>query len=254
MIKEIQVKNAFDKEVTPDGQSLLTLDGYQGCQLQCPYCFQMDQKEWGKAILVRTNIVEVLEEAFEKQPDIKEIFLGSQSDPYMPLEETYELTRSLLLYLKDKACKVYLTTKAGNALILRDKEILKTFKKHITIIMGLAGIDHAHKGAKHPNIAVANELKRAGIPVEVHITPILPYVMDLDGMIQAIDQDITIYLDQLRIFTGASQDQKIFQWIKKAYPQYIKQYEKIIFEGDKSYYKEIVERYKNDQRIHFLFK
>ena len=102
MIKEVKVKNAFDKEFPPNHEPLLTLDGYQGCQLQCLYCFQMDSKEWCKDILVRTNIVEVLKEELEKQPDIEEIFLGSQSDPYMPLEEKYQLTRKLLLFLKDK--------------------------------------------------------------------------------------------------------------------------------------------------------
>ena len=253
MIKEVQVKNAFDKEFPPDQQVLLTLDGYQGCQLQCPYCFQMDSKEWCKGILVRMNIVEVLKEELEKQPDIKEIFLGSQSDPYMPLEKKYQLTRKLLLFLKDKDYKTYLTTKSSNGLILRDKEILKQFKKPITIVMGLAGIDEAHKGAKHPNIAIANELKRAGIQIDVHITPILPYIMNIDEMIQAVDPDINIYLDELRIFTNGNQDQKVYGWIKKAYPQYVEQYQKIIFEGDKSYYEGIVKQYKDDSRINFLF-
>lgn len=59
MVREVVVKEAFGKELQPDGTSVVTLDGYEGCQLQCPYCFQFNQKDWGQEIRVRTNIGEV---------------------------------------------------------------------------------------------------------------------------------------------------------------------------------------------------
>lgn len=130
----------------------MTLDGYQGCQFQCPYCFQMNNKEWEKNIFVRTNIVEVLERELEQASDIKQIFIGSQSDPYMPIEEEYELTRGILEVLRDRDYEVYIVTKAINKLILRDKELLMRFKVPVTIIMGLAHIEEAHKGAGQENI------------------------------------------------------------------------------------------------------
>ena len=253
MIKEITVEKAFDIEMPPDGSRLMTLDGYQGCQLQCPYCFQMNNKEWCNNILIRTNIVQALKKELAETTNLKEIFVGSQSDPYMPLEEEYKLTRSLLEFLEDKDYKIYITTKANNRLILRDKELLKSFKKPVTIVMGLANINEVHKGANNSNIAVANELAQAGIQTDVHITPILPYIMNVDEMIEAVDEKIFIYLDKLRIFTEGGQDQKILEWVRKSYPQYIKQYEKIILAEENDYYDELVARYKDNQRVNFLF-
>lgn len=214
----------------------------------------MNNKEWSKHILVRTNIVERLEKELAKRQHIKEIFIGSQSDPYMPLEEEYCLTRNLLEFLADKDYNIYMTTKATNRLILRDIELLKAFKVPITIIMGLSHIEEAHRGKEHTNIAVANELKRAGIEIDVHITPILPYIMKIDEMIQSIDKDINIYLDKLRIFTDGGQDNKIYEWIMKAYPEYKNEYKKIIFERDTSYYEALSDQYKTDKRVNLLFE
>lgn len=254
MIKEITVDNAFDKEIQPDNICVMTLDGYQGCQLQCPYCFQMNNKEWSKHILVRTNIVETLQTQLTQEQGINEIFIGSQSDPYMSLEKKYQLTKGLLELLCDKDYKVYIVTKSDNQLILRDKALLLSFKVPVTIIMGLANIRQANQGADNVNIAIANELKRSGLNVDVHITPILPYIMKVDEMIQAVDSDIDIYLDKLRVFTEGNQNQKIDAWIKKEYPEYARQYYRILHEEDDGYYKAIMNQYKANKRIHFLFQ
>lgn len=105
MIKEIMITNAFGEERQPDGTYVDMLDGYDGCQLQCPYCFQMNNKEWSKDILVRTNIADILEKQIKNGKSRKkmgDLFIGSLSDPYMPMEEKYQLTRSMLEVLCDK--------------------------------------------------------------------------------------------------------------------------------------------------------
>lgn len=50
----------------------------------------------------------------------------------------------------------------------------------------------------------------------------MPYIMDVDEMISALDPSIPIYLDKLRVMTKGNQDKKIFNWINKRYPQYAK--------------------------------
>lgn len=253
MIKEISIMYPFEKEIQPDGSSVDTLDCYAGCQLQCPYCFQYDNCNWNEDILVRKSLPDLLKEKLDFNMT-GDLFLGSLSDPYMPLEEKYELTRKCLNILSDSNLNIYITTKADNNLLLRDLDVLKSFKNPPRILLGLSSINEAHKGADHINIKLANKLKSLGIDVWVFIPPILPYVMNLDEMINAINKNIPIYLDKLRVMTKGNQDQKMLQWIQTNYPQYVPQYHKILFEMDESYYQNIVAKYSKSERIKFMFE
>ncbi len=78
--------------------------------------------------------------------------------------------------------------------------------------------------------------------------------MDIDAMINAVDKNINIYLDKLRIFTEGNQDTKVYEWIKRSYPEYINEYYNILFKQDESYYIDVIKKYKNNKRIHFLFE
>lgn len=92
---------------------MISIDAYNGCQLQCPYCFQMNGPEWSRTIQIRTNIADVLKEELHSLPEPDtELFIGSLSDPYMDLEKEYALTRNILEVLKDTTYRVYITTKA----------------------------------------------------------------------------------------------------------------------------------------------
>lgn len=252
MIKEIVVTNAFGKEIQPDGSKVDIVDPYVGCQLQCPYCFQMNDTNWSKDIIVRKNIADVLKKQL-KEKSSGNLYIGSLSDPYMPLEEEYHLTRKCLQVLSSSDMHVYITTKSDNELILHDLDLLKSFKIPVTILLGLSNLNQADRGADNANIKVANELKKEGIDVWAFITPILPYVMNVDEMIGALDTNIPVYLDKLRVMTKGNQDKKIYNWINRKYPQYAKEYEKILYEADESYYKKIIEKYRTDEHITFMF-
>lgn len=36
MLKEVEISNALEKEIQPDNSSVISIDAYNGCQLQCP--------------------------------------------------------------------------------------------------------------------------------------------------------------------------------------------------------------------------
>lgn len=252
MIKEVDVTNAFEKEIQPDGSTVDTIDSYVGCQIQCPYCFQMNDINWSKDIYIRRNIADILKEQIKERIS-DNLFIGSLSDPYMPLEEKYHLTRKCLQVLSSTNMHVYITTKSDNELILRDLDLLKSFKIPATILLGLSNLNQSDKGADNVNIKVANKLKHEGIDVWAFITPIMPYVMNVDEIIGALDTNIPIYIDKLRVMTKGNQDKKIYNWINNKYPQYTKEYEKILYEADESYYKKIVEKYHSDRNITFMF-
>lgn len=253
MFKEVEIRNALEKEIQQDNTAVISIDAYNGCQLQCPYCFQMNNKDWSRNIQIRTNIADVLKDELQNlKEDDTELYIGSLSDPYMDIEKEYRLTRSILEVLKDTTYKVYITTKAVNGLILRDLELFKSFKTKPVVLLGLSHIGEADRGAAHHNINIASQIYEAGIPVRVFITPVLSYIMNIEEMITAIPQEIPIYLDKLRVFEQGNQNTKMYEWIKKSYPMYTEKYSKILFEADEGYYLDLVQRYQNNPRITFM--
>lgn len=117
MFKKIEINNALEREIQPDGSSVTTIDAYDGCSIQCPYCFQMNNKEWLRDINIRTNIADVLKEQLQPlESQNTELYIGSLSDPYMDIEKDYKLTHSILEIFKDKNFQILITTKAVNGI------------------------------------------------------------------------------------------------------------------------------------------
>lgn len=145
-----------------------------------------------------------------------ELFVGSLSDPYMDIEQKYGLTRSILEVLKDTPYRVYITTKAINGLILRDLELLQSFKTKPIILLGLS------------------------------------HIMDVEAMIGAIPPDIPVYLDKLRIFEQGNQNVRLYAWVKAHHPTYTEHYRNILFGADETYYRNLVRQYGQAPRITFM--
>lgn len=253
MIREINIDDPITLEGQPDGGSTSIIDPYDGCQLYCPYCFQMCDSDWNKDIYVKTNIAEILDVKLEGWPKSTPIYIGSKCDPYMQIEEKYHLTRECLQKLSKWNIPTMITTKSDNSLILRDMDVLKEFKSQLTVLMGMTNINQINKGADNQSIKIANELYEAGIQVWAFITPILPYIMDVNTIINSLNPNIPIFLDKLRIFKDGVQSKVIADFIQKQYPNLIEQYIDIINNGDENYYSVLENEYKNNSRIKFLF-
>jgi len=110
-----------------------------------------------------------------------------------------------------------------------------------------------HDKRKNYYILVANNLVDNGIPVWAFITPILPYIMDIEEIIDALHEDIPIYLDKLRIEKKTVQADNMKKFIRRHYPEYIHQYNKIIQENNESYLEEVMREYTNNNRVKILF-
>lgn len=253
MIKEVTISYPITSEGQPDGGCVSIVDAYDGCQLCCPYCFQMLDSSWNKDIYVKTNISETLDTVLEEWPKSTTLYLGSRCDPYMQIEEEYQLTRKCLEILSKWNIPTMITTKSDNGLIFRDIDVLKGFNSQLTVLMGMSNINQISKGADNQNIITANELQKTGIQVWAFITPIFPYIMDTDAMINSLSPDIPISLDKLRIFKDTEQISKLEDFIRKQYPSLMERYVDIIYKNDENYYNNLQNKYKNNPRVKFLF-
>lgn len=187
------------KEIT--AKSILSaknnMNIYRGCTHGCIYCDSRSEC-YGMTytfedIEVKTNAVSLLEQTLAVKRNKCMITTGAMTDPYMPLEGTLQHTRKCLEVIERHGFGVCLLTKSD--LILRDIDILKRIheKTKCVVQMTLTTYDEELCKKLEPNVCTTKrrfevlcEMKKAGIPTIVWMTPILPFINDTKENIEGI--------------------------------------------------------------------
>lgn len=101
-IKEIKSKTILSKTGLPADY---VINPYVGCLHACAYCYARFMKRftghrepWGQFLDIKINAPELLEKEIRKKKKGKVMF-SSVTDPYLPLERKYQLTRQCLKIL-----------------------------------------------------------------------------------------------------------------------------------------------------------
>ena len=123
-VNHIETKSVMTKSNGPLGG--YAVNPYVGCPHACKYCYASFMKrftghteEWG-------TFMDVKEWPKIKNPGKyagQKVIIGTVTDGYNPLEETYGKTRKILEELKDSGADILICTKSD--LVLRDLELLK---------------------------------------------------------------------------------------------------------------------------------
>ena len=162
---------------------------YRGCTHGCIYCDSRSKcyniNHAFEDIEVKSNAVELLEDALKRKRNKCMITTGAMTDPYIPLEKELENTKKCLEIIYKYGFGVSLLTKSD--LILRDIDLLdKINKKSKCIVqMTLTTYDENLCKILEPNVAttkrrfeVLKEMQKMNIPTIVWLTPILPFIND----------------------------------------------------------------------------
>ena len=170
---------------------------YRGCVHGCIYCdsrsscYQFDHPF--EDVEVKINAPELLEKALRSKRKRCMISTGSMSDPYMPCEERFRLTRRCLELIHKYGFGATLITKSDR--VLQDIDLLDEInrKTKAVVQMTLTTYDDALCRIIEPNVAstrrrieVLEKMKDRGVPSVVWLTPILPFINDNEENIMAI--------------------------------------------------------------------
>jgi DNA repair photolyase len=153
--------------------------------------------------------------------------------------------------------KCMVTTKSSSRLIIRDLDIIQAMGDQFTLLLGLSNLNQltmVDDMSVLGNIQTANELHRMGIQVWVFITPVLPGITDVDAMIHALDDDIPVFLDKVRIKPGTRPALALESYIGRCYPHLVTTYHDIIYNGRDIYYESMKEKWSKHKRIRFVFE
>ena len=175
----------FDRSINP----------YRGCEHGCVYCFARPTHaylglspglDFESKLFVKPEAAELLAKelaAPNYQPKV--IAIGTNTDPYQPIERKYEVMRRILEVLERAGHPVGIVTKS--ALVLRDVDILARMaeRKLAKVALSVTTLDAELARKMEPRAATPmrrletlRRLSQAGVPTTVMVAPVIPALND----------------------------------------------------------------------------
>jgi DNA repair photolyase len=137
-------------------------------------------------IYIKHDAAELLKEAFSR-PGYRPspLALGSNTDPYQPVERRLQLTRRVLEVMADCRHPVSIVTKS--AAVLRDLDLLVPMARDglASVTLSITTLDNElarrlepRAAAPHRRLATIRELSSAGVPTSLSLAPVIPGLTD----------------------------------------------------------------------------
>jgi DNA repair photolyase len=175
----------FDRSINP----------YRGCEHGCVYCYARPTHaylglspglDFETKLLAKLDAASLLERELAKPGYACEpIALGTNTDPYQPVERRMRITRSVLEVLA--RCRHPLTIVTKSAAVVRDLDLLAPMAKEdlarvaisVTTLDGeLARHLEPRAAVPHRRLQAVRQLSEAGVPTAVMVAPIIPALTD----------------------------------------------------------------------------
>ncbi len=192
-IIEERVKSVLAANDSPDLGFDLSINPYRGCEHGCVYCFARPTHsylnlspglDFETRIVAKVNAAERLRGAFMSrayEPAL--INLGSATDAYQPAERRLRITRGVIEVLAEFGHAFALVTKSSG--VERDIDLLapmaaqRLFSAYVsvtTLDAKLARVMEPRAASPQRRLRTIETLARAGIPVGVSFSPVIPFV------------------------------------------------------------------------------
>ena len=178
---------------SPDIPYEQSINPYRGCEHGCVFCYARPTHAYldlSPGIDFETRLVYKPDAARLLRAELarpgyrcSHIMLGSNTDPYQPVERRLGITRALLEVLAETRHPVAITTRS--TLVLRDLDLLAPMARLglCSVYLSITTFDNGLKRALEPRSAASlarlqamRELSAAGVPVGVMAAPMIPAV------------------------------------------------------------------------------
>ena len=194
-VSEERPRQVITRNTSPDLSFDRSINPYRGCEHGCIYCFARPSHAWlgmspgldfETRLIARPQAPDVLARELAKpsyRPDV--IAIGTNTDPYQPIEKRYGTMRRLLEVLRDHRHPVAVVTKG--TLIERDIDILGEMGRQGLARVGISvtTLDPKISRAMEPRVPdparrleTIRRLADAGCPVRVMVSPVVPALTD----------------------------------------------------------------------------
>ena len=194
-VQEERARTIITRNESPDISFDRSINPYRGCEHGCIYCFARPSHayiglspglDFETHLTVKPNAAELLErELSSPSYSPRTIAIGTNTDPYQPIERERKLMREILSVLDRCNHPVGIVTKS--ALVLRDLDILAPMAERglVRVALSVTTLDRKLARTMEPRAATPAKrleairgLSQAGIPTSVMIAPVIPALTD----------------------------------------------------------------------------
>jgi DNA repair photolyase len=195
---EVQVekpRTIITRNESPDISFDRSINPYRGCEHGCVYCFarpthsfmglspglDFESKLFAKPDAARLLDKELSKEGYQPRT----IAIGTNTDPYQPIEKQYRIMREILEVLEARGHPVGIVTKS--ALVTRDIDIFSRMAERglAKVALSVTTLDRMLARTMEPRastptkrLEAIRQLSDAGIPASVMVAPIIPGLTD----------------------------------------------------------------------------
>ncbi|WP_286476627.1 radical SAM protein [Methanobacterium sp. CWC-01] len=237
------------------------INPYVGCSHGCLYCYARFMKRftghregWGEFLDVKVNADTLVPKRGSYQG--KRIFLSSVTDPYLPQEREYKLTRRILDNLVPLEPSLNILTKSD--LVLRDLDLIKQFPEReigfsfSTLEENLRRQLERRANPVKKRLDALRMVHRRGVRNYLFISPIFPFLTDWKAIIRRTRNFVDYYLFE-NLNVAGSVWGPVKRWIELEHPHLAEAYHDIYF-GDSPYWEELegeIMDYGHDEGLEF---
>jgi DNA repair photolyase len=186
---------SFDRSINP----------YRGCEHGCVYCFARPTHaylglspglDFESKLFMKPNAPDLLERELSAPGYVPKIIaIGTNTDPYQPIERRHQIMRRILEVLERAGHPVGIVTKS--ALVLRDLDILARMAKRdlVKVAISVTTLDGKLARTMEPRAATPQrrldalrQLVAAGVPASTLVAPVIPAINDaeLERILEAV--------------------------------------------------------------------
>jgi len=178
---------SFDRSINP----------YRVCEHGCVYCFARPTHaylglspglDFESKLFMKPNAPELLERELSAPGYVpKTIAIGTNTDPYQPIERRYKIMRGILEVLERAGHPVGIVTKSN--LVLRDLDILARMAERnlVKVALSVTTLDAKLARVMEPRAATParrlealRQLTAAGVPTSAMVAPVIPAINDAE--------------------------------------------------------------------------
>lgn len=218
---------------------------YIGCEHACEYCYARsdrylqfdDPDDYDRVVKVKVNAPSLLRKELAGVP-VDVLVAGD----WQPAEAEFKLSRAMLEVIRERSFPLHIIEKSD--LLLRDIELLVEISRRnwTCVSYSLSTADDATARLFEPcapppsrRLEAVRKLSEAGIYAGISYMPIIPFITDTDGHIEATVVAAAAagakYLLPASMTLADRQKERFFRLLEREYPELLPKYRELYAEG-----------------------
>ncbi len=188
-------KSIINYNQSPDLPFDRSINAYRGCEHGCVYCYARPTHayhdlspglDFESKLFAKPNAADLLRQTFAKpgyQPAT--LAIGTNTDPYQPIEKRYRITRQILEVMLETLHPVVITTKSNRVIDDRDLLVQLAEQQLTAVAISVTTLDPQTARLLEPRapapvrrLEAVQKLSEAGIHVHVNVAPVVPGITD----------------------------------------------------------------------------